>query len=114
MRYLVCATMVMLVLIACGGDDGPSDAPTPAGDGITAIHGAGRVEFNCDWLIEQWNAALKQAGGQNMIVYEDYKPALLIVAKAMEPLGDPPYIYGDADRVLRQCSGLQGYPPWKN
>ena len=105
----VCGTIALLVLVACGG--GASDTPTPAGDGNTAT--LSDVEFNCDWLIEQWDAALDQAGGLNPTTYEDYKPALLVLAKAMEPKGKPPYIWGDADRVLRQCSTLEGYPPWK-
>ena len=66
-------------------------------------------------LIEQWDAALQQAGGANPSTYEDYKPALLIVAKAMQAQVNPQYgyVWGDADRVLRQCDKLDNYPPWK-
>ncbi len=99
--------IAMLATVACGGG---TAGTTLTGVGVTAT--LGEAEFDCKWLIEQWHTALAEAGGRNTTTYEDYKPALLVLAKEMETKGDPPYIWGDADRVLRQCSDLEGYPPW--
>ena len=113
MTLKFCALAVALILVAglaCGGgDDGPF---IPEGDGTRATLGG--HTYDCDWLIDRWNFALREVVAFNPTTYEHYKPSLLILAKLMEQEANSEYplIWGDADRALRQCDGLDNYPPW--